>query len=669
MRQLLVHRAWLRVAALGFAVVIMLLVAARWEEDLAQWDERLASKTWALSDSAANERRLVIVDIDEKSVQSLGPWPWPRERVAALFSALDGYGVQLKVVDILFDGAQSQDVALGASLRKAPSVVGQLFSLNALPEVHTGSVAAPLAFSCPAQTILAHGHMAPPDLIATAATGVGHITPVVDPDGAVRRVPGILCYDGKAYPALAVAALAVGTQSSVRWVEQQGLGNSGYTIEAGGVQVPVDAQGHIRVSYAMPRSGFVSVSAADVLQGRVPADLLDGAWVLVGSTAMGAGDSVPTPQSGVAGGVEVHAQLMSAALDDRTPFVPQWAPIWPWVTGISSMALLLIALRLGGQRAGWVLPLSMVAVVGGLFVVHAALLFLAHQWLPWGRPAIFAVLAGTLLTGAELMRLRFERERLFQNFSSYLPEAAAQRLALTEPTAQVVAESRSATVMFIDLRNFSAFCDLHTGNGRSPQVAADVLHRFYTTVEKIVTANGGEVEQMVGDRIMAVWNGSHSCTTHAASALAAARPIWRAALAELPLQASRGAPPLDIGIGLESGEVLIGSFGPAQRRVHTVMGEPVNVAFRLQALTAELGYPVLVGPHAAGLSRPATDPVILKKLGDFLLEGLQQPRSVHALPVELGVSHLYLASRIDESDQIVHGSPSVQGGPRSAAAA
>ena len=669
MKRLLARSAWLHAAALVAAAVLMVLLTARWGGELAQWDERLASKTWALADSAANERRVVVVDIDEKSVQALGPWPWPRERVATLLSALDGYGVQLKVADILFDGSQPQDSVLAASLQSAPAVIGQLFALNALPQIRTGQVAAPLAFACPAQATTALGHMAPPEMLATAAAGVGHITPIVDSDGAVRRVPGVLCYQGKAYPSLAVAALAVGTQSALRLVEQKGFNQSGYLLEAGGVQIPLDAQGHVRVSYQMPRSGFVSISAVDVIQGKAPPELLAGAWALIGSTAMGAGDSVPTPQASVAGGVEVHAQLLSAALDDRTPFVPLWAPAWPWAAGVACILLLLLALRLSGQRAGIVLPLSVVALAGGLFVVHAVLLFSLHQWLPWGRPAVFVVLAGTLLTGAELLRLRFERERLFQNFSSYLPEAAAHRLALTEPTAQVVAESRSATVMFIDLRNFSAFCDLHNGEGRSPQAAAEVLHHFYTTVEEIVTAHGGEVEQMVGDSIMAVWNGSNACPTHAQSAVAAARPIWRASLAQLPKVASRSVPPLDIGIGVESGEVLVGSFGPAQRRVHTVMGEPVNVAARLQGLTAELGYPVLVGPRATALSRPAAEPVVLKKLGDFLLEGLQQSRTVYSLPIELGVGHLYLASSVDECEQGAQDGLNVQGGAHSRAAA
>ena len=104
--QLLKKPMWLYAVASALAVTLMAVVSAVWAPQLLQWEERLASRTWALANQDATERRLVVVDIDEKSTQALGPWPWPRERVATLLSGLDAYGVNLKVVDVLFDGAQ-----------------------------------------------------------------------------------------------------------------------------------------------------------------------------------------------------------------------------------------------------------------------------------------------------------------------------------------------------------------------------------------------------------------------------------------------------------------------------------------------------------------------------------------------------------------------------------
>ena len=641
---------WLYAAVSAMAVVLMAAVSAVWAPQLSQWEERLASRTWSLSNQDATERRVVVVDIDEKSTQALGPWPWPRERVASLLSGLDAYGVNLKVVDVLFDGAQSpeQDQKLAAALKSgAPTVIAQLFALSPDAQVKSGQLFGQFSGGqecSPAsglQLTPAFGFMAPHSLFAQSGASVGHITPIVDTDGGIRRVPAVLCYQGGAYPALAVAGLAAATGiQPVLRTNQAGLFNSNapQTIDVGPLQLPVDTQGQLRVSYQMPRSGFASVSAVDVLQGKVPQSLLRGAWVLVGSTAFGGGDAVPTPQGGAVGGVEVHAQIMSAALDGRTPFVPAWATLWPLTTGLLALIVLVLTLRSSGPKAAWAVPMVAVATGGVIFAVHAVLLLGSHMWLGWGQPVVFVALAASMLAAAEMLRVRAERERLFENLSSYLPESAARRVAFEGPTAQVVAETRQATVMLVDLRNFSAYCE-----ERAPEDAATVLHLFYTTLDRIVTEHGGVVEQMVGDGLTAVWNGSSPCQQHATKALQAAEVIWKEGVAQLPKVASRKTPPLDIGIGIETGPVMVGSFGPARRRVHTVMGEAVSVAARLEKLTSELGYPVLIGPKAQAESGMQD----VHKLGDFLLAGMRTPRTVYALQIQVDPSHLHLVSGLD----------------------
>jgi adenylate cyclase len=646
---------WLYAAASVLAVLLMGLSSAIWAPQMQQWEERLASRTWSLANPNATERRVVVVDIDEKSTQALGPWPWPRERVATLLSGLDAYGVNLKVVDILFDGAQdpAQDQKLAAALKAgAPTVISQLFALNPQAQFKSGQLAGAMG-ACPNQVnsnsfnsqqafgMPAFGYMGAESVFAQSSAGVGHITPIIDADGNIRRVPSVVCFEGKAYPTLAVAGLSAATGAQPFWRQtQSGLlsAASAQLLDIGGVQLPLDDKGQLRVSYQMPRDGFVSVSAVDVLHGKVPPSMLKGAWVLVGSTAFGGGDAVPTPQGGAVGGVEVHAQLMSAALDARTPFTPAWAPLWPLATGLAALALLVLTLRLAGSKAAVIVPLVAVSACATVFGVHAVLLLVWHQWLGWGQPAIFVALAALLLTAAEMLRVRAERERLFENLSSYLPEGAARRVAFEGPSAQVEAETREATVMLVDLRNFSAYCE-----ERPPEDAAMVLHLFYSTLDRIVTNHGGVVEQMVGDGLTAVWNGSSPCNQHAQKALQAAEVIWKEAVAQLPKVASRKTPPLDIGIGIETGPVMVGSFGPARRRVHTVMGEAVSVASRLEKLTAELGYPVLVGPQAKAQSGYKD----VHKLGDFMLSGLRTPRTVYALKIEIDPSHLHLVAGLD----------------------
>jgi adenylate cyclase len=389
----------------------------------------------------------------------------------------------------------------------------------------------------------------------------------------------------------------------------------------------------------------VAVSAADVLAGRLPQDMLRGVWALVGSTALGAGDAVVTPQGGAVGGIEVHAQLLAAALDARTPRDPGWSG-WA-IAGVCLFVLLFTLLVLVPARPGPAVSLPLVALLNlsWMFAAHAYLLLEHHLVLHWGTPALFAVLCAGLLLLAEMVRVRLERERLYGNLSSYLPEAAARKLAFAEPSAQVQAERREATVMVLDLRNFSAFCE-----GRSPEESAQVLHRFYATVEAAVAARGGVVEHLVGDGILAAWNASKPCENHVAQALGAALPVWREVTRGLPQEASRQAPPLDLGVGIETGPVLVGSFGAAQRRVHTVLGETVTVAVRLEALTGELAFPILLGPGLVtrAAAEAAEHVPAVKPLGNFLLAGLSRPRRVHALQVPLDHHRLHLVYRIDQ---------------------
>jgi adenylate cyclase len=339
------------------------------------------------------------------------------------------------------------------------------------------------------------------------------------------------------------------------------------------------------------------------------------------------------------GGIEVHAQLLSAALDGRTPVVPAWSRLWTLGSSLVGVFVLLGLLLWRSPGAAVTVPVAAVLNIGVLFAVHAYALLSQHLVLAWGVPAIFMVLASALVLVAEMLRVRFERERLFHNLSSYLPEGAARKVAFEGPSAQVQAQRQDATVMFVDLRNFSAYCE-----GRSPEDSATVLHLFYTTLDRIVTQHGGVVEQMVGDSIMAVWNGSTPCADHAAKAVGAATQIWHEGVAQLPRVASRKTPPLDLGIGIETGQVMVGSFGPAHRRVHSVLGETVTIASRLEALTAEMAHPILLGPEVVAQSGTTE----AKPLGDFLLAGLSRPRKVHALPVQYDANHLHLVYSVEQ---------------------
>ena len=209
-----------------------------------------------------------------------------------------------------------------------------------------------------------------------------------------------------------------------------------------------------------------------------------------------------------------------------------------------------------------------------------------------------------------------------------MPRQVAEKIALTLPSDEIQAQRSEVTLIAVEIRNFSAYCE-----ARSPEDSARVLHRFYSTASEIISAHGGVVEDMVGASLMAVFNGPLPCDDHALQAVRAGREIWVRCGEELPNTAGQRLEPLAVSMGIETGTVLIGSFGAAERRVHTVLGPTVTVAHGLRDLTADLAYPILAGPGTAHYLPTRIDDLStgLKSLGVFLLPGLRNSCKIYTL--------------------------------------
>lgn len=631
----------LRVAALVTAALLVLGLnllaspALRWVE------EAFGDLVWRASSVQAVEKRVVVVDIDEASLDAVGPWPWPRATMARLARQLDAAGAVVQAYDMVFDAPRDGDDELADAWRTLPVVGGQIFSLDPTVVPRVGRVAGAMeGAGCPASAPVSHGVVANNATLAAATSAVGHLTPVIEIDGVVRKVPAVVCHDGRAYPSLALAVLWRAAQgsgslrSNPDWLPATppGSGLGGFhadTLWASaalpGVVVPVDARGHMRVPYRVARSAVISVPASKVLNGTVDLSPLKGAIVLVGATAFGIGDTTSTPLARVASGIEVHAQSLVGLLDGAVPYTPVHATVVQGVAASLAVALLLaIAVRRRGA------PVKRLPIAGAGLALLMSLgaawaLVGANLWLPWALPALFILLASSALATAEHAITRVQRERLSAHLGSYLPAPVAERLAAIDPSGSIQVEHRHVTVLVADIRNFSARA-MH----RPPQETAAVLHAFYCLAVDVVEQHGGVIENVVGDSVLAVWNAYSDSPGHEALAAAAACELVRATRV---LWSGGPAPnddatvqPLALGVGLEAGTAIVGSFGPARRRAHVALGEPVSVASRLQQMTQDLSIPVLMGPKVAS----KLDPARTEALGSYLLEGMSVQVTIFA---------------------------------------
>ena len=626
-----------RLLVLLLAGVLAAALNFAFSDALKTVEESMGALGWTLTSNNAVEERITLVTIDEKSLAEVGPWPWPRQELARLVNAIDAAGAQLQIHDVYLPESRVGDAELVAALQSSRgAVLAQTPILQSDQIARVGAMSHPVsAVSCNAVANGAVSGLTLPstqNFIAnhTVFSGIakGHIAPIVASDGSIRQIPALVCVDGIPYPSLAISALLQAT-NSVDWTASvradTALFGPEYRLQLNaypGLTIPLDSQGNMRVSYKESPDNYQAVSASDVMLGNIEPGLFENTWVLVGVTALGIDDVVPTPYSGATPGIELHARMLGSLLDAQIPYTPRSSN---WLLGFVTLGIALILLKLAaapGRVSAYGLPVAGVVFPVLVLTLHMQLLSSGEVWLGWLFPALYSLLAASLLLLLEQSRVRVERTRVYSNLSSYLPLDVAREIAYALPSSAINAKRCDVTLLSADLRNFAAFSE-----SRPPEESAAVLHFFFVRATEIIEQHGGRVHEFKGDSVLAVWDGHHR--EAAESALRAAQSMQEAIDENmLTPQSSSNLEPLALGIGIEQGPALIGSIGPAHRRSHSLLGDTVTITLRVQELTQELAQPILIGECAA---RQLSDLQLVSQ-GSYLLSGLKIPHTLFAPP-------------------------------------
>ncbi|RJF99493.1 CHASE2 domain-containing protein [Noviherbaspirillum saxi] len=579
------------------------------------------------------ESRIVIVDVDELSLAEQGAWPWPRETLARLIQTLiDDYKVAGIAVDMVFPEQRPNDRRLAEQLRR-PEVTGAVVfdleqrNLAALKFVLPPTLPVQIEEGAPqvpgVPVVTNHASLMP--------SRVGHITPIFDSDGAVRRLPPLVCSAGTSCrPSLALAAYAgmVG-HARLDLRRGQGLLSAPWELSlqtddgAPIVTLPLSDDGSLVVPYRHSRQDWTSVSAVDVLKRTPDPAVLKGVIVLLGGTALGLSDVIATPLGPVAAGLEPHVEILSALLDNDFPVAPRHGTL------LAGALLLPFALLLGCLIRRYDKPLHRAAVfpawllatwAGGAIGAMAALQS-AGILLPLSPLLVFPPLAVLLILSTELYRTGRDRAGIFAHLSAYLPRPVADRLtSFGQVNTSVDASRREITVLFADIHGFAGLSESTT-----PEVVARLMQRVFTEMAEAVVRHHGTIDKFIGDAIMAFWNAPEDDPLHASRALAAAHEIQARMTALAPFCEELGLLPIKVGIGLETGLALVGNFGSAHRRTFTALGEPVILASRLEGLTNMYKEQILVGQSCAN----ALGQKDLRALGTVQIRGRIQPVTIY----------------------------------------
>jgi adenylate cyclase len=603
--------------------------------------------------------RIVIVDIDERSLSVEGRWPWPRDRLARLLTRLTAdYGALVVGLDVVFAEAEEDaalpaldillasplaedpaarseltrmrealapDARLAESIAGAPIVLGYVFQRTA---VTTGALPSPLfgegadGTRIPFSEALGYtGNL--PELQRAAAGGGFFDNPALDRDGVYRRVPVLQRYQGALYEsfALALARLALGSPP-VAFSFHSGPdgprdGLDLDWIELGTHRVPVDEQAAVLVPYRGPQGTFPHVSATDVMSGAAAQYPLQGAIVLVGTSAAGLRDTRVTPVGEAFDGVEIHANLIAGILDGSIRQHPRYVQGIELVQ-LGAVAVLLTSIMLRAPLLG--------ACLG---VLAVELLLALASVLLWERaglavPVASAMLLGVVLFVAQLLYGYFAETRrqrqLSALFGQYVPPELVEQMTGNPEHFDAGISTGELTVLFADVRNFTCLAERLEARDLSA-----LVNELLTALTQVIHRNGGTIDKYMGDAIMAFWGAPVPDREHARHALQAAREMPGALLELGPRLRERGWPELTIGIGINTGVMRVGHMGSRFRQSYTVMGDAVNLGARIEGLTKMYGVSLAVGEATAA----AVPDIAFLELDRVRVQGKDVPVAIY----------------------------------------
>jgi adenylate cyclase len=639
--------------ALLLLLPMLLLVA--WvaaSPTLRLWDARLHDQITRALPAAAPPTGVVLVDIDEASLAQLGPWPWPRPVLAELAQRLRERGARLQIWDLFLPepapGDEALNAALGGAAPASDIVIGQVLILDpqvqAPPRLGTPRPSAGAPDLCaPVQAIT--GHFGTADSLPAAR--VGHITATPDVDGALRRLPAVLCQGAGRFPQLTLAAAEL-LQPQASWQLQPGntlLGPAQWLVR-GPLRFALDEQRQLPVPYRLPHAQWPALSALQVLEDprKVPAPAtaaapgngtnpatpggppsLQGKVVVLGATALGLADTVSTPYHATAPGVSVHAELMAAALDGRWTVSPARPAVYAGVLVAVLGALLVAGLPL--------LQRQVLLAGAGLL---AAMLPLGLAWaarLHGGQPATFQlpIAAPTLgvlafsfaLGGLHVQAARRQARTLARHLESFLPRNLAREIARQNPSSESLGRPENGAVLalrVVGLERWSAAADSLKALG--------LVHAISSLAEKHARQHGGTLQHLQGDTLLLAWPVPSAQDTpalqHAVQqSVLAARGLF-AELGELLGTTETERYPLGLRAAVDTGPYLLAVAGSAASRRSLMLGPAVDVALALLPLCDELASTLLLGQRAAAAQPRLT----LHPMGSFLLPDSGQPQTV-----------------------------------------
>ena len=599
-------------------------------------------------------RPVTIVDIDDKSLEKLGQWPWPRTRIADLVTELTRLGAVVIAFDAVFSEPDRLNPAFAADtfrhldeetrvkLRALPSN-DQIFadaikaSRVVLGESGLPEEIAALDKTLPVTGIAMLGEEPQrfmfdfPGLLRNvpvlehAAAGRGLFTIRPERDGIIRRVPMIMQAQGQTMPSLTFEILRVASGSGTILIKAEKAGIKSIGVK--GFEIPTDHNGQLWVHYAR-NDASIYVPAVNVLEKNVAPDMIAGKLVLIGTSAVGLNDIKTTPVSGAMPGVEIHAQVLESALTGAVISQPIFGIAVEFATALL-FGLLVIAFA---PQCG---PVTLV-ILGAAFasmLVGLSVYFYAHDRLliDFTYPLMSTTAIYLTLIFTSFVREQAQRRQIRSAFGQYLSPALVEQLAQSPEKLVLGGEEREMTIMFSDMRGFTSISETYKND---PQGLTALMNRFLTPLTNAILNRKGTIDKYMGDAIMAFWNAPLDDKDHQLNACEAALDMLERvdelnqAREQEAKEEGRPFIPLNVGVGLNTGICVVGNMGSDIRFDYSVFGDSVNLASRLEGQSKEYGFPIIIGSKTA---MAVKDRFAILELDFIMVKGKKEPEVIYAI--------------------------------------
>jgi len=567
---------------------------------------------------------VVIIDIDDQSLNQIGQWPWSRDVIAKLV------GVTSPAASLTFDMvfAEPDRSSPALILNKLNLNEGTLNELQNIPDydilladaiLNHGTVILGQApnnkgiapYLKPKFGLVVQGDN-PNEFLAKfssvqtnlsvldeAAAGLGSMS-IGNNDVIIRQLPSFELVGNNLIPGLALetARVAIGAStyqikssnasSEEAYGEKTGINN----IKLGPLTIPTSANGNIWI-YNTPTKNIRTISANDVLEGVYEDEFFEGKVLLVGTSASGLLDIRSTATEKNIPGVTVIAQLIQQIFADTFLQRPDWMNGAEFVAGLTlSIALALIIQSLGPASA---LFLYLLASGSILWITHYFFntkLYLVDPI----SPLTISLLVYIVVTFFNFLFTELERSRVRSAFGQYLSPTMVNRLAESSESLKLGGEKKEMTFLFSDIRGFTKIAENYQGR---PEELTTLINRLLGTLSEEILKEEGTIDKYMGDCIMAFWNAPTDQPDHANRALQAAKNMKKAMLELNKSFQEQGLDPINIGIGINTGSCVVGNMGSEKRFDYTVLGDAVNLASRLEGQSSAYGVDIVLGEKTA----------------------------------------------------------------------